>query len=118
MKKTLRGTYSWVNFLLLNHYGRLLVLTMLLLSKFSFVTYGQTIHWDKTIGSEWADDLASVQQTQDSGYMLGGVFNSYRGADKTENNKGWWGEITGLSKLRLPAVKNRIKLLVGTMPIN
>jgi len=46
------------------------------------------IQWDKTIGGGGSDELYALQQTRDSGYMLGGVSASGAGFDKTENSKG------------------------------
>jgi hypothetical protein len=46
------------------------------------------IEWQNTIGGDDADELQSIQQTSDEGYILGG--NSYSGisGDKIEANKG------------------------------
>src|SRR6478752_4976609 len=44
--------------------------------------------WDKTIGGYGDDNLRSLQQTTDGGYILGGYSQSNAGGNKTENNKG------------------------------
>lgn len=44
--------------------------------------------WDKTIGGNGGDELASLQQTSDGGYILGGFSSSDKSGDKTENAKG------------------------------
>ncbi len=88
MKKTLLCTYLLVNPLLVIQYGRRLAFIILLLSGFSFVTRGQTIQWDKTIGSESSDYLTSIQQTLDGGYILGGTSNGAIGGDKSQNSVG------------------------------
>ncbi len=47
-----------------------------------------SIEWQNTIGGNAIDDLVSVIQTNDGGYLLGG--NSYSGisGDKTEAGQG------------------------------
>ena len=47
-----------------------------------------TIQWQKTIGGDDIDNLQSIQQTSDGGYMLGGYSSSSISGDKTENSKG------------------------------
>ncbi|WP_158267659.1 T9SS type A sorting domain-containing protein [Adhaeribacter arboris] len=47
-----------------------------------------TKEWDKTIGSSGFDDLRSLQQTSDGGYILGGISFSGPSGDKTEVSKG------------------------------
>ncbi len=44
------------------------------------------IQWQNTIGGWYIDELNSVQQTLDGGYILGGFSNSDIGGDKTENS--------------------------------
>jgi hypothetical protein len=46
------------------------------------------IEWDKTIGGSDEDDLSSLQQTTDGGYILGGLSFSNISGEKTESNKG------------------------------
>ncbi len=41
--------------------------------------------WDKTLGGSGDEDLKSLQQTADGGYILGGVSSSDAGGDKSEN---------------------------------
>jgi hypothetical protein len=49
--------------------------------------YGN-IKWDKTIGGNNTDNLFSLQQTNDNGYILGGHSYSGKSGDKTENDRG------------------------------
>jgi hypothetical protein len=49
-----------------------------------------TKQWDKTIGGFGVDHLASVQQTADGGYILGGMSQSTRSRDKTEYGRGFY----------------------------
>ncbi|QMU31026.1 T9SS type A sorting domain-containing protein [Adhaeribacter radiodurans] len=44
--------------------------------------------WDKTLGGNNYDELTSLQQTINEGYILGGYSVSNKGGDKTEDNKG------------------------------
>jgi len=44
--------------------------------------------WDKTYGGNYDDDLQSVQQTADGGYILGGYSTSNKSGNKSEANKG------------------------------
>jgi hypothetical protein len=46
------------------------------------------IEWNKTIGGDDFDELQSIQQTIDGGYIAAGYSNSGRSGDKTEANKG------------------------------
>ncbi|MBP6810356.1 MAG: T9SS type A sorting domain-containing protein [Saprospiraceae bacterium] len=46
------------------------------------------IQWQNTIGGDSADNLNSIQQTVDGGYILGGSSRSNISGDKTENSKG------------------------------
>ena len=46
------------------------------------------IEWDKTIGGKSFDDLFALQQTRDSGYILGGFSFSNKSGSKTENSRG------------------------------
>ena len=47
-----------------------------------------TIEWQKTIGGKYYDELKSIEQTKDGGYILGGYSNSPISGDKTESNFG------------------------------
>jgi hypothetical protein len=47
-----------------------------------------TIEWQKTIGGQYVDELKSIEQTKDGGYILGGYSNSPVSGDKTEGNLG------------------------------
>jgi hypothetical protein len=46
------------------------------------------ILWDKTIGGAGDDEIASVQETNDGGYILGGYSSSNKSGDKTQSSKG------------------------------
>jgi len=46
------------------------------------------IEWQETYGGLYSDELRSVAQTKDGGYILGGYSNSPESGTKTENNKG------------------------------
>ena len=46
------------------------------------------IMWQNTIGGSGTDELYSIQQTLDSGYILGGMSSSNISVDKTENSIG------------------------------
>ena len=45
--------------------------------------------WDKTIGGSDDDKLYSVLQTDDGGYLLGGLSSSNVSGEKTTNSKGY-----------------------------
>ncbi|MBK7853915.1 MAG: hypothetical protein IPJ79_02535 [Bacteroidetes bacterium] len=53
------------------------------------------IQWQNTIGGNRRDELRSIQQTTDGGYILGGYSQSNISGDKTENNLGSGSPITG-----------------------
>jgi len=44
--------------------------------------------WDKTFGGRNVDELQSIQQTKDNGYILGGTSSSGQSGDKTQASKG------------------------------
>ncbi|MBV6441714.1 MAG: hypothetical protein EPGJADBJ_03402 [Saprospiraceae bacterium] len=46
------------------------------------------IQWQNTVGGSGIDQLYSIQQTTDGGYILGGFSNSNISGDKTENSQG------------------------------
>jgi hypothetical protein len=46
------------------------------------------IAWQNTIGGSADDNITSIQQTSDGGYILGGYSNSGISGDKTESNLG------------------------------
>ena len=48
-----------------------------------------SVEWQKTIGGSGEDRLYSLQQTTDSGYILGGLSKSNISGDKTENKIGY-----------------------------
>jgi hypothetical protein len=43
------------------------------------------IQWQNTIGGSLGDELISIQQTSDGGFILGGSSTSSISGDKTEN---------------------------------
>ncbi|MDQ3049879.1 MAG: hypothetical protein M3Q95_03225 [Bacteroidota bacterium] len=47
------------------------------------------IQWQNTIGGSLYDELMSIAQTTDGGYICGGWSNSNISGDKTENSEGW-----------------------------
>ncbi len=47
-----------------------------------------TPEWQKTIGGNYLDELKSIEQTTDGGYILGGYSNSLVSGDKTADNFG------------------------------
>ncbi|SHI64835.1 Por secretion system C-terminal sorting domain-containing protein [Flavobacterium terrae] len=47
-----------------------------------------TPEWQKTIGGKYFDELKSIEQTTDGGYILGGYSNSPVSGDKTSDNFG------------------------------
>ncbi len=46
--------------------------------------------WDRTFGGSRYDKLSSIQQTSDSGYIMGGFSESPADGDKSENSLGWY----------------------------
>jgi len=51
--------------------------------------------WDKTIGGDDIDELNSIRQTQEGGYLLAGSSISNKGADKSEARRGEEGVYDG-----------------------
>ncbi|WP_338841189.1 T9SS type A sorting domain-containing protein [Flavobacterium ginsenosidimutans] len=47
-----------------------------------------TVEWQKTYGGEYADELRSMEQTADQGYILAGYSNSPVSGEKTDGNQG------------------------------
>ena len=58
---------------------------ILLLLFFTTTTLAQEIEWQNTIGGNYYDQLNSIQQTSDGGYILGGWSDSNISGDKTED---------------------------------
>src|SRR4030095_6685004 len=48
-----------------------------------------SVIWDKTIGGTKDDELHSIQQTYDGGYILGGWSESNRSFEKSGNSNGF-----------------------------
>jgi hypothetical protein len=48
------------------------------------------VQWDKTFGGFGVDNITSLQETKDKGYILNGYSNSGIGGDKTQANWGIW----------------------------
>jgi hypothetical protein len=46
------------------------------------------IEWQKTYGGQYADQLRSMEQTSDNGFILAGYSNSPISGEKTDSNKG------------------------------
>jgi len=61
---------------------------ILLLLFFTTTTLAQEIEWQNTIGGNYYDQLNSIQQTSDGGYILGGWSDSNISGDKTEDSQG------------------------------
>jgi hypothetical protein len=61
------------------------------------------IVWQNTIGGNLDEELRSIQQTKDNGYILGGSSNSNISSDKTEANLGgydcWIVKLDGLGNI-------------------
>ncbi|QMU27540.1 T9SS type A sorting domain-containing protein [Adhaeribacter radiodurans] len=70
--------------------------------------------WDKTFGGNKSDYLASVQQSSDGGYILGGYSYSGKSGDKTENNKGDFSTDYWIVKLNTSGQQEWDKTLGGT----
>ncbi len=71
-----------------------IILSLLLSLIIYCVTYTQApeIEWQNTIGGDYFDELYSIEQTYDGGYILGGSSASGISGDKTEdaNNYDYW----------------------------
>ena len=46
------------------------------------------IEWQKTFGGSYCDELKSIEQTKDSGYIIGGTSNSPISGNKSDDNIG------------------------------
>ena len=68
----------------------LIVFILTTISMVSTNSFSQEIQWQNTIGGSGRDELNSIMQTIDYGYILGGVSSSNISGDKTENNNGVW----------------------------
>jgi len=66
----------------------LLIIIFIIYSFNIALTQAPAIAWQNTIGGSFSDDLYSIQQTTDGGYILGGYSNSGISGDKTETIKG------------------------------
>ncbi|QNF32131.1 T9SS type A sorting domain-containing protein [Adhaeribacter swui] len=69
--------------------------------------------WDKTIGGLFIDQLASIKQTQDGGYILGGTSVSGVGGDKTQPAKRLGGDDYWIVKLNADGEKEWDKTIGG-----
>ena len=52
------------------------------------IDYKGTIEWQQSYGGMFVDELRSLEQTFDGGYILGGYSNSPASGNKTDDNKG------------------------------
>ena len=74
---------------------KLIILSVIIVLQFSIFNFQSsivnaqpTIQWQNTIGGSSTDELYSIQQTSDGGYVLGGYSLSDSTGDKTENSQG------------------------------
>src|SRR5688572_32196400 len=67
----------------------LLLLVELCAFHFCIAQTAPTIEWQNTIGGNSYDQLSSIQQTSDGGYIMGGFSTSTISGDKTEDIIGW-----------------------------
>jgi hypothetical protein len=104
MKTQLTGLNQATSIAFLSHWWQKMIFILLLLTLLSSIAPGQTKQWDKTIGGSSDDQLHSLRQTSDGGYILGG--NSYSGisGDKTEASRG---EVTDYWVVKLDATGNK-----------
>ncbi len=65
-----------------------LLLFAICIAHISFSQIAPEIEWQNTIGGENYDELHSIQQTLDGGYILGGFSYSDISGDKTEASNG------------------------------
>lgn len=73
---------------------------------------GGNKQWDKTIGGSDFENLRSIQQTANGGYILGGFSTSKTGFDKSENSKG--GHDYWIVKLNANGIKAWDKTIGGS----
>ena len=64
------------------------LLTLIASFLLPILSNAQVIEWQNTIGGSLGDDLRSISQTSDAGYILGGYSRSNISGDKTENSNG------------------------------
>lgn len=67
--------------------------------------------WDKRFGGAAHDDLSSLQQTADGGYIIGGTTMSLAGGDITQQQRGFVGASNGTTDfwiLKLDANGNKV----------
>jgi hypothetical protein len=91
MKTQLTCLSQATSMALLNRWWLRIILILLFLSHLSSGALGQAKQWDKTFGGEGGtsgDELRSVQQTSDGGYILGGYSSSDISGDKSEASRG------------------------------
>ncbi len=65
-----------------------LLLTAIISFLLPLFSLSQVIEWQNTIGGSDIDQLYSIHQTTDGGYILGGTSDSNISGDKTENSNG------------------------------
>ncbi|QMU28654.1 T9SS type A sorting domain-containing protein [Adhaeribacter radiodurans] len=68
---------------------RCLCTILLLIGNLCTISFAQTKIWDKTLGGSGYDDLYSLQQTRDGGYIVGGYSSSNISGDKSQAAKGY-----------------------------
>ncbi|KAA9332701.1 T9SS type A sorting domain-containing protein [Adhaeribacter soli] len=66
----------------------LLVFSLIISPQTSKAQVAPVKQWDKTFGGDSQDELLSLRQTSDGGYILGGISNSGILGDKTQINQG------------------------------
>ncbi|RDC63908.1 T9SS type A sorting domain-containing protein [Adhaeribacter pallidiroseus] len=61
-----------------------------LLIYFNFLNFASAQHkvWDKTYGGSEEDEISSIEQTRDGGFILGGTSRSGKGGDRTSISRG------------------------------
>jgi len=70
--------------------------------------------WDKTLGGNGYDDLSSIQQTRDGGYILGGSSSSAISGEKSQANRGsYYSEDYWLVKIQADGTKEWDKTFGG-----